>query len=287
MKPTPDIDQDRRIAEYVLGLSPISDVSRIQDMLSRHDPAAACALKWEAYLLGICDSMVPIAPPPNLFDQIQDALGHQKPNQAPAPVPTPAPATVQQQPIPTPAPAASEREVIGPSARQRHQPEHQSKPWRLIAFLLGTVVITLAIFLAQAWSKPDVPTIQIVQVAPTLAAILQAPGHSSTPAWLVTVDSQGTVRLDPQVKTSLQANEAVQLWTRPADGQDSRSLGLIDPNQAVTIPAKLIGAVNAGQIFEMTLERTEGSASGKPDGPILFIGQMVIFGIQSSSKPLA
>lgn len=316
MKSTPRMNQDCRIAEYVLGLSPANDAVQIQDMLSRSDPAAACALKWEAYLLGICDSMVPIAPPPDLFDQIRDALGHQRPlrttpvSSAPPryiePVSTPAPAIVPRPtsaPVSTPAPVSplattpaplptavsksGERSVTGPLTGRQAHPEHRPGPWRLIAILFGVVTVALAILLARAWSRPDIPAIQIVQVAPTLAAILQAPGQSSTPGWLVTVDSQGTVRLDPQVKTTLQPNEAVQLWTRQTDGQDSRSLGLVDPNQAVTIPAKLIGAVIPGQIFEMTLERQQGSASGKPEGPILFIGQMVSFGVQSSSKPLA
>lgn len=301
MKSTHHMDQDRRIAEYVLGLSPSSDVAQIQGILSRNDPAAACALKWEAYLLGICDSMVPIAPPPTLFGRIQEALGHQTPvttlprhvEPASAPAPTPRPASIPAAPASAPVltttaiPAASERLAPGQQANRRTEPEHRPGSWRPIAILLGITVITLGFFLIKAWSKPDIPAIQIVQVAPTQAAILQTPGQSSTPGWLVTVDSLGTVRLDPQVKTSLQPDEAVQLWTRTADGQDSRSLGLLDPNQAVTIPAKLIGTVVPGQIFEMTLERKEGSASGKPEGPILFIGQMVTFGVQSSSKPLA
>lgn len=284
MKTTLRIDQDRSIAEYVLGLSPSSDMAQIQDILSRHDPAAACALKWEAYLLGICDSMVPIAPPPTLFGRIQDALGHQTPVMTPPrhiePVPAPAPIP---RPISTPAAPAS----APVQTSRRTESEHQPGPWRTIAILLGITVITLGFFLVKAWSRPDIPAIQIVQVAPTQAAILQAPGQSSTPGWLVTVDSYGTVRLDPQVKTSLQPDEAVQLWTRTAEGQDNRSLGLLDPNQAVTIPAKLIGVVVPGQIFEMTLEGQQGSTSGKPEGPILFIGQIVTFGAQSSNKPLA
>lgn len=299
MKPTRSADQDHNIAEYVLGLSPASDMAQIQDMLSRNDPAAACALKWEAYLLGICDSMVPIAPPPNLFGRIQDALGHQaaaatpprhiEPVQMPAPRPRPAsvPIASVSAPAPKVAPRASERPTPSPQPSRRTQPEHRTGPWRAIALLLGVAVVALGFFLAKAWTKPDIPAIQIVQVAPTLAAILQTPGQSSTPGWLVTVDSQGTLRLDPQVKTSLQPDESVQLWTRFADGQDSRSLGLLDPNQAVTIPAKLIGTVVPGQIFEMTLEHQQGSASGKPEGPILFIGQIVTFGVQSSNKPLA
>lgn len=297
MKSTRPMDQDSRIAEYVLGLCPAEEAGRIQDALSRNDPTAACALKWEAYLLGICDSMVPIAPPPGLFDRIQDALGHQTPIAPPIPAPAP---TRRVEPVlarasvPTPTPALASKPVINPAPAaasptepRRIQPAHRRGPWRLITLLLGAATIALAVLLVKAWSKPDIPAIQIVQVAPTQIAILQAPGLSSTPGWLVTVDTQGTVRLDPQVKTSIQPDETVQLWTRQTDGQDSRSLGLIDPNQAVTIPANLIGAVIPGQIFEMTLERKEGSASGKPEGPILFIGQMVTFGVQSSSKPLA
>lgn len=307
-----DIDQDSRIAEYVLGLCPAQESGPIQEQLGRSDPSAACALKWEAYLLGICDSLVPIAPPPGLFARIQDALGHHAPAAAPAPAPKPAvdpaPAlkrAVSPAPAPKaaidPAPAAARSAAAYVSVEQRAansplphparsgraESAHRPGPWRLIAVLLGAAVVTLGFFLAKAWSRPDIPAIQIVQVAPTLAAILQAPRLSSTPGWLVTVDTQGTVRLDPHVRTSIQPDEAVQLWTRTADGQESRSLGLVDPNQTVTVPAGIIGIVVPGQIFEMTLERKEGSASGKPEGPILFIGQMVTFGVQSPSKPLA
>jgi anti-sigma-K factor RskA len=340
MKLADTIDQDMRIAEYTLGLSPAREIAGIQEVLSRSDPAAACALKWEAYLLGICDSMAPVAPPADLFARIQDALGHEAPEAIPvpaAPLPsrtseTPAAGAAPEKPaaptIPTapavptapatPAPSAVPAAPMTPTAptiptapatelksapmswpeaartaAPRRPVDRQRRDnrglawWRLLSILLGLIVVVLAIFLVKAWSRPDIPAIQIVQVAPTHAAILHAPGHSSTPGWLLTVDPQGTVRLDPQVKTTLQPSEAVQLWTRQTDGQDSRSLGLIDPNQPVTIPTDLIGPVRVGQIFEMTLEPVNGSSTGKPEGPILFIGQVVRFGTQSSSKPLA
>ena len=103
----------------------------------------------------------------------------------------------------------------------------------------------------------------------------------------MTVDTLGNVRLDPKVRTDIQPDESVQLWTRGSDESASRSLGLIDPNRAVTIPEATMGKVLPDQIFEMTLEQKGGSASGRPEGPVLFIGRVVTFGAQSSSKPLA
>ncbi|MDN5841821.1 MAG: anti-sigma factor, partial [Alcaligenaceae bacterium] len=149
------------------------------------------------------------------------------------------------------------------------------------------VVVVLAIFLARAWSRPEIPPVQIVRVAPTQAAILLAPGDSSTPGWLMTVDTLGNVRLDPKVRTDIQPDEAVQLWTRTPNDQVNRSLGLIDPNRPVTIPVAIMGTLQPDQIFEMTLEQKDGSASGRPEGPVLFIGRVVTFGAQSSNTPLA
>lgn len=290
---TASIDQDDLIAEYTLGLSSPEVSAQIQTRLSRDDAAAACALKWETYLLGISDSLKPVPPPPELFAQVQKALGHETlaPSPASEPIPEPAIPTETPKRDAPPLVVSSRPASTPPTRRQRHEtplgtPE-KLRSWRTTAVLLGIAVVVLAIFLARAWSRPEVPPVQIVRVAPTQAAILQAPSDSSTPGWLMTVDTLGNVRLDPKVRTDIQPSEAVQLWTRAPNDQASRSLGLIDPNRAVTIPAAIIGALQPDQIFEMTLEQKDGSASGRPKGPVLFIGRLVIFGAQSLSTPLA
>lgn len=66
---------DHEIACYVLGLDMHNQALEIQARLAHDDAAAARALKWEAYFLGIVDGLAPSAPPPALMRQIQATLG--------------------------------------------------------------------------------------------------------------------------------------------------------------------------------------------------------------------
>lgn len=142
--------------------------------------------------------------------------------------------------------------------------------WALV--ILFILMASLAI-----WAfMPKTPTIQMVKMTPRAGAVLQAPGQSSTPAWILSVDPKGHVLLTPQVRTELEVDEVVQLWTQTPNSPEIRSLGLLNPNEPVTIPQELIGEVVVGQIFEMTLEPLTGS--NEPSGPVLFIGRIVKFG---------
>jgi anti-sigma-K factor RskA len=153
--------------------------------------------------------------------------------------------------------------------------------WRSATLLFGLIALALA-FIP---SKPVEPPVTIVQVAPTQAAILQAPGQSSTPGWIVTIDAQRNVLLNPQVRTDIPSDAAVQLWTRSKTMPQPRSLGLIDPNQPVTVPAALMGEMSADQLFEMTQEPAGGSPTASPSGPVLFIGRLVTFGKPAPAAP--
>ncbi|MDN5842108.1 MAG: hypothetical protein L0H54_01500, partial [Alcaligenaceae bacterium] len=141
---TASIDQDDLIAEYTLGLSSPEVARQIQARLSRDDAAAACALKWETYLLGISDSLKPVPPPPELFAQVQKALGHETIARTPAPSPAPAPASIPEPAIPTEPPkrkappaAASPRPTHTSSARRPPRTSHDTpgklRSWRVTA----------------------------------------------------------------------------------------------------------------------------------------------------------
>lgn len=146
--------------------------------------------------------------------------------------------------------------------------------------LLGGVaaVLILGLVIALLMNLNSEPPVNVIEMKPRQAAILQAPGQSSTPAWIATVDPQGNVLLVPKVSTEVKATQSVQLWTHTPRGTQIRSLGLIDPNRPITVPAGLIGTVEDEQIFEMTLETEGGSNSGAPEGPVLYIGRIVSFG---------
>lgn len=153
--------------------------------------------------------------------------------------------------------------------------------WRAATVVFAGIALALAI----VPGKPVEPPVTIVKVAPTRAAILQAPGQSSTPAWIVTFDPQGNVLMSPEVRSDIPGDASVQLWTYNETLRQPRSLGLVDPNKPITIPASLMGELGSEQYFEMTLEPQGGSANGSPSGPVLFIGRVVVFGAAPTTDP--
>ena len=116
------------------------------------------------------------------------------------------------------------------------------------------------------------PSPQIVQVA-----IMQAPGSSSTPGWILTIDSRQNVLLAPQVDIVVPATESVYLWTYTEQTPHPRLLGLVDPTQSLTLPMEVTGEISPGQIFEMTQEPNLATPR-EPEGPVLFIGRTVSLG---------
>lgn len=160
------------------------------------------------------------------------------------------------------------------SSESLSKPLHKIKNKPIIWALVASALLCLAVLI---WAlSPKAPVIQMVQMSPQAGAILQAPGQSSTPGWIVSIDAAGHVLLNPQVRTEIQADKSVQLWTQSPHSSEIRSLGLINPNQPITVPADVIGAVSVNQIFEMTLENKQGAS--QPSGPVLFIGRVVKFG---------
>lgn len=204
-----------------------------------------------------------------------------------------APAPVQAKAAATPPPVrAKAPEAKPPSAKSMptqktaQPPSADSKINNIWVWRVATLVFALiAAVLALVPAKPVAPPVTIVQVAPTRAAIMQAPGQSSTPGWVVTIDPQGNVLMNPQVHSDIPSDASVQLWTRHKNNPQPRSLGLIDPNQPVTVPANLMGEISTDQIFEMTQEPAGGSPTASPSGPILFIGRLVTFGKPAAASP--
>jgi len=153
--------------------------------------------------------------------------------------------------------------------------------WRLI----GLCAVSAAAVGFMLPGEPPPPPVQIVKVAPTRAAILQAPGSSSTPGWTATLDPQGNLMMRPLVQTEVPAGRQALLWTRSAAIPEPRLLGRIDPNQPIQVPSAQLGALADDQLLEITLERDEDAAEGTPNGPILFIGRMTVFGSELAGAP--
>lgn len=325
MSSTPMTDSNILIAEYTLGLLNLQEASQAQTLLGTSSQAAMAALKWESRFLELVDLLPPANPAPQLLRELQVALGHAispaptrqqtipaSPSAARPALATPPPQSyirseddtltvaaalrTPEKPLETPstqaaAPSATPASVSTPASKpikaDKTPPKHTGNSnvwlWRAISAVLALIVAALAFMPSQ----PAIPPVTVVEVAPTRAAIMQAPGQSSTPGWVVTIDPAGNVLMQPKVRTDIPSDASVQLWTHNQLAPQPRSLGLIDPNQPVTVPASLMGEIAQDQIFEMTQEPTGGSATASPSGPILFIGRIVTFGKPAMAPPVS
>lgn len=106
-------------------------------------------------------------------------------------------------------------------------------------------------------------------------AVLQSPDQRST-GWVVELQAGRTLRLVPVGDVgSVPAGRAWQFWTKPEGAAGPTSLGLVRAGQTLELPVQRLPAVGARQLFEITLEPEAGSPTGRPTGPILYVGRTV------------
>jgi anti-sigma-K factor RskA len=144
--------------------------------------------------------------------------------------------------------------------------------WQGLRLWQGVSALALAasLFLAvQLLVRPPEPT------GARYLAVLQSPENQST-GWVVELQAGGTLRLVPVgPPTSVPPGRALQFWTKPEGAAGPTSLGLVRAGQTVELPVSRLPAVQAQQLFEITLEPEAGSPIGRPTGPILFVGRTV------------
>ncbi|MFG0632236.1 anti-sigma factor domain-containing protein [Pseudomonas sp. xss_2] len=221
--------------EYVLGTLPGEQQRAVQARL-QHDPALRAAVDaWEQRLLELTTLAEPQQPSPQLRQRIERSLDTLE---------SPAPSTSRQQ-------ADSWWNLL--------------PLWRGLAGagLLASLLMALALLLGDP--PPATPTYLVVLVAP----------HSQAPGWVVQASDRQQVQLIPLGETIIPADKALQFWTKADHWQAPVSLGLVKPGQTLSLPLDKLPPLEANQLFELTLEGVQGSPTGKPTGPIQFIGRAV------------
>ncbi len=223
--------------EYVLGTLSAAQRREVQDRLI-HDAALRAAVHaWEERLLPLAALAEPIAPSPRLWLRIARSLDAQT-----------------------------------PTTSSRSTAPCMWKGWNSLAFWRGlsgaslaTAAALLAVLLARPAATPEVPQ---------FIAVLTAP-QSQAPGWVIQASTDREVRLIPLAKTPLQADKALEFWTKADGWSGPISLGLVKPGESLLIPLDKLPPLQADQLFELTLEPANGSPIGKPTGPIQFIGRTV------------
>ena len=82
-----------------------------------------------------------------------------------------------------------------------------------------------------------------------------------------------SLELVPLVRREVAPDKALQFWTLVDPARGPLSLGLVPPGATVRLPPGAVPEVRPDQLFELTLEPYGGSPTGRPTGPIQFVGR--------------
>ena len=137
--------------------------------------------------------------------------------------------------------------------------------WRGLsaAGLAATLVLGMVLLTATPTASP--PAYMVVLVAP----------QNQAPGWVIQASNRQHIQLIPLGIAQVPSDKALEFWTK-GDGWDGPvSLGLVKPGQTLSLPLDRLPPLEPNQLFELTLEGPNGSTTGKPTGPIQFIGRAV------------
>ncbi|HZP75872.1 MAG TPA: anti-sigma factor [Pseudolabrys sp.] len=135
--------------------------------------------------------------------------------------------------------------------------------WRGLAFGTGGLAIASLVALFVILAKP---------AQPPLVAALEAGGQRAA---IVTLDRErGSLVIVP-ASLSIPQGRVPELWLIPP-GEKPRSLGLINPERAVTIaiPASLLAAATPQAALAVSEEPPGGSPTGQPTGKVVAVGKL-------------
>lgn len=243
-----DSDDDRGLlaGEYVLGVQDAAARAAVEQALPADPALRAAVYEWQDRLLPLLSRVVPVAPNAQAWSAIEAAL--------------PASDSGQRERSAT-APGA-------PAAAANDDVWRRLRRWQWTGGTAMAASVVLAVLLGARTLLPQAPEPE------RYLALLEGPDRAT--GWVVEVSAGQRLRLLPVAPTQpAPAGKAYQFWTKPDGAQAPTSLGLVNPQAPTELPAALLPALGPQQLFELTLEADTGSATGRPTGPILFVGKTV------------
>ncbi|PYB81006.1 RNA polymerase subunit sigma-70 [Pseudomonas sp. LB-090624] len=149
------------------------------------------------------------------------------------------------------------------------QQQHPGKWWQRLGLWQGLSAAGLAASVLLAFTLLTAPP-----PATEFVVVLVAPS-SQAPGWVVQTSDSRTIELIPLGKDAVPEGMALQFWTKGEQWGAPVSLGLVNPGEPYRVPLQSLPPLEANQLFELTLERSGGSPTGRPTGPVKFIGRAV------------
>ena len=231
-------DIDELAGEYVLGTLSAAQRQQVEERLSTDANLLTAVQGWQERLLPLTMLAQPSEPSARLWQRIESSLD-------PAP----------------------EKAAVRPSiAGAWHGWWSNVAFWRSLAGAGFAAAVVMAAVLVGLQSMPAAP--------PAYMVVLLAPQDKS-PGWVIQANSTRELSLIPLGRAEIPGDKSLQFWTKGENWNGPVSLGLVKPGQSIRIPLDKLPPLQTNQLFELTLEPVNGSPTGKPTGPIQFIGRAV------------
>lgn len=231
----PDIHE--LAGEYVLGTLTAEQRRAVELRLATEADLQAAVLAWGERLLPLASLAEPVVPSPRLWKRIARSI-----------------------------------DALAVPARRVIQPKPWWRDWRSLGLWRGltaggfaTAAILAAVLVERTMDPPPATRFMVVLVAP----------DDKAPGWVVQASASRQIELIPLGVMEVPADKALQFWTKAEGWSGPVSLGLVTPGQSMKVPVDKLPAVKPNQLFELTLEPRTGSPTGKPTGPIRYIGRAV------------
>ena len=286
--------------EYVLGTLPLAARQDIERRLALEPLLRAEVAAWEQRLLPLTALAEPTEPSPELWPKISNsvagsratAAADQSANQSANKVANDAAGqsanaaadrsvnqsanTTADQPVNKRASDAADRSANKPVGSLTPSAVTAAGGWRrwwddlrLWRALSGGAVFATLVLAVLLTRQPSSEALQ-----PAYMVVLVAP-QERTAGYVVQASLNRKLTLTPLQGVAVPGNKSLQFWTKGTDWKAPVSLGLVRPNQSVKLTLDQLPQVQQDQLFEITLEPEAGSPTGKPTGPILYIGRAV------------
>jgi anti-sigma-K factor RskA len=230
-----DPDLQTLAGEYVLGTLSAQQRKDVQRRLPSEPALQAAVDGWEKRLLHLTQLAEPQTPSPRLWGRIERSLD------------------------------ALEHHSLKAHPVIKTRWWDSLGVWRGLAGAGLAASLVLGISLATHTASPSPPSYLVVLVAP----------QDKAPGWVIQTSDSREIQLIPLGTTEVPQDKALQFWTKADDWKGPVSLGLVKPGQVLKVPLDTMPTLQPNQLFELTLETATGSPTGKPTGPIQFIGRAV------------
>lgn len=151
------------------------------------------------------------------------------------------------------------------------EPSAVAKFWSSLAAMRATALG--ATFAALVFAVGLGFAIKAARQQPVMVAVLL---DGSKPGAVVHAFADGRVVLVPLTAINVPEGRALEVWTLPSREHGPVSVGLMNRARTLTLSLKDLPAPGADQLFEITLEPSTGSPTGRPTGPVLFKGNTAL-----------